>query len=1096
MTVAPGLPPRPPGGFVHPLLRARDWQDRPEFGELCQWWKDGGVGVCALVGIGGAGKTAIAERFLQVLPGGYPAHPKVPKDRNLVAPARPLVFSFYDAPNPDMFFAELAAWLEGCPSADDLARVPSYQQTLESLAVAGKCLLVLDGLEKVQDDGSRGGAFGQILDGRLRDFVVRAADGWMSQVSLVITSRFRLYDPLAERTWYYRQIPIEKLDPTTALKLLRERGVRGTDDELEHIAEDLGFHALSVDLAGGYIAYFCSGDPQRFSSLAPIPVDDSEPALDPRIAAVREQERRFAHLAEQYHQALAKSDPAALVLLQRVCLFRLGVDAKTLATIFTGAGKESISGSAMAGLNEQQLVSKLKFLVEMRLLEASKSQIPDQTSQVYTVHPAVRDGFVKKLDAETARLGHDAAREGLTASLGGLPSRGSNPSSPATLDLLEEIVYHTLAAGHAEKAFGIYRYRICAYKNLGKILGAFERGERICRAFAAGQSPQIASFPAGLSENDQVVLVNEWALYLKDLGQLASAARCHERCLGVRARQENWMESSLEHLNLAEALLLAGRLPAGLHAAEEALRLTELTSGERHLNNSYSYRGFARGLNGGIDTTLADFAVACRAEESESNTPFLFSLRGIYHAQIVARLGHNALATRFTSENKKYVRDKWGPDQPDISKCNLLLADLAIERGDLTVACELLHQGHEWALQHDAKEPLCWSSLVRAKIELSAFSVQRTADQSDAPSSLTRAKSALEDGLRIARDCGFGIYHIDLLLVRAQLALHEGRAADAERDVRVALDEGVHPPEESGYPELLAATDPECLYAWGIAEGRHLLGEALLLQAAQKLGKAEFVPKRLDRLPADVHDLIDRAHEQLDQALELWRKLRDPELEAEMNPRGERTKRVLEGLEGGILAEYPIVPSAEPTQEATPESSLQKSAVPVPAPSVFVCYAQADNKPPGRWLDRLREILSPLVRQENLAVWSDQHLKIGDEWNPEIQKQLGAAKVVVLLVSPAFLASKYIANSELPVLLKRRSEGGLTILPVLLSPSLYEKARFKWPDPKTGPDEFTLSSLQAAGSPKKTLSEMTGPQRNRAFVALAERILEIVGANA
>lgn len=50
--------------FVHTLLRARDWQHRPEFDQVCDWWREGGRGVCALVGMGGAGKTAIAERFL------------------------------------------------------------------------------------------------------------------------------------------------------------------------------------------------------------------------------------------------------------------------------------------------------------------------------------------------------------------------------------------------------------------------------------------------------------------------------------------------------------------------------------------------------------------------------------------------------------------------------------------------------------------------------------------------------------------------------------------------------------------------------------------------------------------------------------------------------------------------------------------------------------------------------------------------------------------------------------------------------------------------------------------------------------------------
>jgi hypothetical protein len=129
----PANAPTPRLHFVHTLLRARDWQDRSEFGQLCDWWRKGRVGVCALVGIGGAGKSAIAERFLRILPGGLPALEGVLKDSTLPAPHGLFVFSFYDAPNPDYFFAELYAWLTGTP-AEDSVRTPSYQQTLQQLA--------------------------------------------------------------------------------------------------------------------------------------------------------------------------------------------------------------------------------------------------------------------------------------------------------------------------------------------------------------------------------------------------------------------------------------------------------------------------------------------------------------------------------------------------------------------------------------------------------------------------------------------------------------------------------------------------------------------------------------------------------------------------------------------------------------------------------------------------------------------------------------------------------------------------------------------------------------------------------------------------
>ncbi len=123
---------RPRVNFVHPLLRARDYQNRPEFDRLCEWWRGGGQGVCALVGIGGAGKTAVADRFLRVLPGAMADDPKLPKDDDLKPPAALFVFSFYDAPNPDKFVAELAVWMDDRPPGDSEKKY-SYEKMLHLL---------------------------------------------------------------------------------------------------------------------------------------------------------------------------------------------------------------------------------------------------------------------------------------------------------------------------------------------------------------------------------------------------------------------------------------------------------------------------------------------------------------------------------------------------------------------------------------------------------------------------------------------------------------------------------------------------------------------------------------------------------------------------------------------------------------------------------------------------------------------------------------------------------------------------------------------------------------------------------------------------
>jgi hypothetical protein len=159
--------------------------------------------------------------------------------------------------------------------------------------------------------------------------------------------------------------------------------------------------------------------------------------------------------------------------------------------------------------------------------------------------------------------------------------------------------------------------------------------------------------------------------------------------------------------------------------------------------------------------------------------------------------------------------------------------------------------------------------------------------------------------------------------------------------------------------------------------------------------------------------------------------------------------------------------------------------------AVFVCYAHADNEnrdPKLRWLDRLLEFLALFVRQDDLTIWSDKKIKIGDHWHQRISIQLGISRVVVLLVSPAFLASEYIDNSEIPTLLMNAADRGVTILPVIISPCLYEEAVFRYPDPRLGPHSMKLSSLQASNPPSRTLIEMSEAEQDRVLLELARTV--------
>jgi len=170
--------------FVHSLRHVRDWQDRPEFGQACDWWRVGGGGILALVGISGAGTTAIADQIVRSLPGVTEAEPHRLQGDTLLLPDGLLDFSFEAAPNPQSFFDIRYDWLviefqfiDRRPLAGSGVRTQaSASPVINALRHTGrKLLLVLDELEKVQDDASRSGVFGHIEDSGLRAFITRTA---------------------------------------------------------------------------------------------------------------------------------------------------------------------------------------------------------------------------------------------------------------------------------------------------------------------------------------------------------------------------------------------------------------------------------------------------------------------------------------------------------------------------------------------------------------------------------------------------------------------------------------------------------------------------------------------------------------------------------------------------------------------------------------------------------------------------------------------------------------------------------------------------------------------------------------------------------
>lgn len=147
----------------------------------------------------------------------------------------------------------------------------------------------------------------------------------------------------------------------------------------------------------------------------------------------------------------------------------------------------------------------------------------------------------------------------------------------------------------------------------------------------------------------------------------------------------------------------------------------------------------------------------------------------------------------------------------------------------------------------------------------------------------------------------------------------------------------------------------------------------------------------------------------------------------------------------------------------------------VPRRGVFISYAHYDDQ---AWLDDLLRNLS-WIRNRGVEIWTDRDIAPGELWHETIQAQLDRARVAILMVSPAFLASPYISSEELPKMLDAAAGDGLTIFWIPVRPSAYRQS--------------PIARFQAAHAADKPLAGLRGARRDQAFVNIGEKLASVLG---
>lgn len=78
--------------------------------------------------------------------------------------------------------------------------------------------------------------------------------------------------------------------------------------------------------------------------------------------------------------------------------------------------------------------------------------------------------------------------------------------------------------------------------------------------------------------------------------------------------------------------------------------------------------------------------------------------------------------------------------------------------------------------------------------------------------------------------------------------------------------------------------------------------------------------------------------------------------------------------------------------------------------------------------------LTTLKRQGVIETWHDRRILAGDEFANAISEEIELADIILLLVSPYFIASEYCYAIEMKRALERHSEGSARVIPVILHP--------------------------------------------------------------
>jgi tetratricopeptide (TPR) repeat protein len=762
---------------------------------LTNWYNDPKVRIGALIGWGGVGKSALVRKWYDSI------------EENDIHPDGIFWWGFYHNASLDQFLNALLRYVS--QEQIEPESIPSSWEKTERIKeylYQGTYLLVLDGLEQMQKSES-GDEFGRMIHRECTEllrYVADAAQAGEARGLCLITTRYPLRDLDPWHKHSYKEQPVTDLSIPDSLRMLRGRGVTGSDEDIIAVITRFKGHALSLTSLAGYLNKYYDGDIKQA----------------PDITFVLNDKERFKDVNKLLRKYAEKMSEPERVFLQLFSLFRTEVTEDDFKIGFRHRVKGTDFNKDLVKMSDLDFRDLVSGLVDWRLISF------DETKKIYTTHPLIKGFFESAFDEVNKKLCHKHLYHyfGLHA-----------PEWPETLEEMQplfEQVYHGCAAGLYDEVFEdvFWKkiYRSTEYLIYHK-LGAWETNLALIRAFFPNDN--LLQLPPVRKKDWQCLLLNDAGLALLCTGRPKEAEEPFLTAIKMSIDEEDWENASRAHGNLAELQFRTGELKSALESAKKALDAAKKTNSDYHIMISKAYLGWILHLVG-KDKEVEKLLEEADAHSIKISGHRFYGLAGVQYADFLIAMKRIDEAFELTKQNIVFCqREIWTNSS---SRCHRCLG-----------ALERITGNHE-----EAENRLQKALEIARTVGMPGLEIEALLEFGRLHRDTGRLEDAIDDCNKVLTLCertGFKLYEPDAEVILGKAYLAKGKTEKAET---FAL---------SSYEKAIGMK-----YRWPEGDAAHLLGKVYLIdnnkeQAREWLEKAVACRKEiLDPEVKESEELLKR----------------------------------------------------------------------------------------------------------------------------------------------------------------------------------------------------------------------------------------------